>query len=150
MISVVVHPSWTKFCNRHYSYNMTLELTNWCWYQYSKIKKTIIEIPWMVSYAFMLGSNITGKSIIWDISLQWCHNGHDGVSNHQLHDCLLKRLFKTSKLRVTGFCVGNSSVTGQFPAQMTNNAQNVSISWRHHVYIEIDLSTLLPKVIHSF
>ena len=29
-----------------------------------------------------------------DISLQWRNNGHDGVSNHQPHDCLLKRLFK--------------------------------------------------------
>ena len=35
---------------------------------------------------------------------------------------LLKRLFrrrseKTSKLRVTGLCVGNSPLTGEFPAQ---------------------------------
>ena len=41
------------------------------------------------------------------------HNDHDGVSNHQPHSCLLNRLFrrrskKTSKLRVTGLCVGNS------------------------------------------
>ena len=46
-------------------------------------------------------------------SLQWRHNGHDSVSNHQPHHCLLKRLFRrrskqTSKLRVTGLCVGNS------------------------------------------
>ena len=44
---------------------------------------------------------------------QWCHNDHDGVSNHQPHGCLLNRLFrcrskKTSKLRVTGLCAGNS------------------------------------------
>ena len=25
-------------------------------------------------------------------ALQWRHNGRDGVSNHQLHDCLLNRL----------------------------------------------------------
>ena len=25
--------------------------------------------------------------------LQWHHNGRDGISNHQLHDCLLNRLF---------------------------------------------------------
>ena len=25
-------------------------------------------------------------------SIQWRHNGHDGVSNHQPHDCLLNRL----------------------------------------------------------
>ena len=41
------------------------------------------------------------------------HNDHESVSNHQPHECLLNRLFrrrskKTSKLRVTGLCVGNS------------------------------------------
>ena len=44
---------------------------------------------------------------------QWRHNDHDGVKNHQHHGCLCNRLFrhrwkKTSKLRVTGLCVGNS------------------------------------------
>ena len=39
---------------------------------------------------------------------------------------------QTSKLRVTGLCVGNSPVTGEFPAQMASNAENVSIWWRHH------------------
>ena len=38
---------------------------------------------------------------------------------------------KTSKLRVTGLCAGNSPVTGEFPAQMASNAENVSIWWRH-------------------
>ena len=73
-----------------------------------------------------------------DISLQWLHNERDGVSNHQPHDCLLDRLFrhrwqKTSKLRVTGLCAGNSQVTGEFPAQRASNAENASIWWRHHV-----------------
>ena len=45
---------------------------------------------------------------------------------------LLNRLFrrrskKTSKLRVTGLCAGNSPGTGEFPAQMASNAENVSI-----------------------
>ena len=40
---------------------------------------------------------------------------------------------KTSKLRVTGLCAGNSPVTGEFPAQRASNAENVSIWWRHHV-----------------
>ena len=70
--------------------------------------------------------------------LRWRHNGRDSVSNHQSHDCLLNRLFrrrskKTSKLRVTGLCVGNSPGTGEFPAQMASNAENVSIWCRHHV-----------------
>ena len=33
---------------------------------------------------------------------------------------------KTSKLRVTGLCRGNSPGTGEFPAQMASNAENVS------------------------
>ena len=62
------------------------------------------------------------------VSLQWRHK-------------------KTSKLRVTGLCEGNSSVTGEFPAQKASNAENISILrrrrrsnvenvsiwWRHHV-----------------
>ena len=53
-------------------------------------------------------------------SLQWRHNEHDGISNNQPCDCLLKRLFrhrwkKTSKLRITGLCAGNSRVTNEFP-----------------------------------
>ena len=70
-------------------------------------------------------------------SLQWRYNGRDSVSNHQPHHCLLNRLFgcrskKISKLRVTGPCAGNSPETGEFPAQMASNAENVSTWWRHH------------------
>ena len=71
------------------------------------------------------------------VSLHWHHNDHNGVSNHQPGGCLLNRLFrrrsqKTSTLRVTGLCVGNSPGTGEFPAQMASNAENISIWWRHH------------------
>ena len=73
-----------------------------------------------------------------EYSLRWRHNERDSVSNHHPHDCLLSRLFrrrskKTSKLRVTGLCAGNSPETGEFPAQMASNSENVSIWWRHHV-----------------
>ena len=72
-------------------------------------------------------------------TLQWRHNGRDGVSNHQPDDCLLNRLFrrrpkKTSKLRVAGLCGGNSPVTGGFSSQRANNAQIVSIWWRHQEF----------------
>ena len=80
-----------------------------------------------------------GVCICRDFSrtLRWRHNGNDSVSNHQPHHCLINRLFrriskKTSKLRVTGLCAGNSPETGEFPAQMASNAENVSIWWRHH------------------
>ena len=69
--------------------------------------------------------------------LHWSHNDHDGVSNHQPHGCLLNCLFrhrskKTSKLRVTGLCVG----TGEFPAQRASYAENASIWWRHHAIVD--------------
>ena len=79
----------------------------------------------------------------WSYTLRWRHNGRDGVSNHQPHHCLLNHLFrrrskKTSKLRVTGLCAGNSSVTGEFPAQLASNAENVyksmiSMKWYHYL-----------------
>ena len=73
----------------------------------------------------------------WCATFQWRHNEHDGVSNHQPHDFLLTLLFrrrskKTSKLRVTGLCAGNSPVTGEFPAQMASNAENDSVWLRLH------------------
>ena len=68
-------------------------------------------------------------SVIYDVlvillffvdPLHWRHNDHDGVSNHQPHGCLPNHLFrrrskKTSKLRVTGHCVGNSPGPVNFP-----------------------------------
>ena len=75
--------------------------------------------------------------LTFSFALRWRHNERDSVSNHQPHDCLLNRLFrrrskKTSKLRVTGFCVVNSPGTGEFTAQMVSNAENISNWWRHH------------------
>ena len=62
-----------------------------------------------------------------DISLQWRHNGRVGVSNRQPHECLLNRLFRIRSKK--------SPATGEFPAQMASNAENVSIWWRHHVVV---------------
>ena len=71
------------------------------------------------------------------LTLRWRPNGRNSVSYYQPHDCLLNRLFrrrskKTSNHRITGLCVGHSPGTGEFPAQMAHNAENVSIWWRHH------------------
>ena len=58
-------------------------------------------VTWkMVSFSSLFTSSPTFELP----PLQWRHNGRDGVSNHQLHDCLLNRLFrrrskKTPKLR---------------------------------------------------
>ena len=73
---------------------------------------------YFVDISYMLAYFITFRT---GRVLQWCHNGRDGISNHQRHNCLLNRLFggrskKTSKFRVTSLCVGDSPVTGEFPA----------------------------------
>ena len=102
-------------------------------------------------------------SLIWPASIflyiwyaiishcEYCplHWRHNVVSNPQLHDRLLSRLFRcrsknTSKPRVTGLCAGNSPVTGEFPAQRVSTAENVSIWWRHHI------SPKLHKPNHDF
>ena len=67
-------------------------------------------------------------------TLHWRHNGRDGVLNHQPHlnHWFRHRSKKTPKLLVTDHCAGNLPVTGEFPAQMASNAENVSIWWRLH------------------
>ena len=106
-----------------------------------------------------------------DIPLWWRHNDHDSVSNHQPHECLLNRLFrrrskKTSKLRVTGLCVGNSPgpvnsphkgpVTRKmFPFDdviMPSQAESVSMAWRPNTHSLTTLkmanwSLVVPRVV---
>ena len=100
-----------------------------------------------VAIVFALGA-LTLHIVLW--TLQWRHNGRNGVSDHRVLDCLLSRLFrlilkKIFKLRVTGLCVENSSVNGEFPAHRASDAENVSIRWRHHDSVAL---LLLVKPIH--
>ena len=94
----------------------------------------------MTCWEFWWKQNICSQNLNYDaelITLQWHHNKHNGVSNYQPHNWLLKRLVrhwskKTSKLRFPGLYAGNSPVTGEFPTQMASNAKNVFIWWCHH------------------
>ena len=120
--------------------------TSACWYlgnfYQTQLSYTFFHFKaWMTSYTQI---NVWDATLIHFltstlvyVTLLWRRNGHGSVSNHQPHHCLLNRLFecrskKTSKLRVTGLCAGNSPGTGEFPAQMASDAENVSIWWRHH------------------
>ena len=97
----------------------------------------LIEAKWSTISSVNKAIISTDYASAPSTTLQWRHIRRSGVSNHQPHDCLLKLLFrrrskKTSKLRVTGLCVGNSPMTGEFTAQRASNAENGSIWWRHH------------------
>ena len=94
----------------------------WCYF-YCKPDKC----SWKIVAADLRRHNVPAMNAL-AITLQWRHNGRDGVSNHQPHHCLLNCLFrrrskKSSKLRVTGLCAGNSPVTDEFPAQSASNAE---------------------------
>ena len=83
--------------------------------------------------------------------LHWRHNGRDCFSNNQPYDCLLNHLFKrrsknASKVRVTGLCEGNSPGTGEFPAQMASNADDVSIWWRHHASASLVTTNIIVNI----
>ena len=87
-------------------------------------------------------------------SLRWRHNGHDGVSNKQPHNCLPNLLFgcrskKTSKLSISGLCEGNSPGTGEFPARMASNTENISIWWCHHVHVSYAMFILVNSLSHT-
>ena len=133
------------------------ENANMCVYPKISIYQNIMLVIMIWIYIWWwLWNKILGLPFDFALSFQWRHNGRDDVSNHQPHHCLVNRLFKrrskkTSKLRVIGFCAGNSpvtgefpeqrasnadrnsQVTGEFPAQRASNADNVSIWWRDHV-----------------
>ena len=98
----------------------------------------------------------TYLSMPWPLTLHWCHNYHDGVSNHQPHGCLLNRLFsrrskKTSKLRVTGLCAENSPgpvnsphkgpVTQKMFHLMTSSWKNLWI--KKSIFVDCTLQHLL-------
>ena len=86
------------------------------------------------------------------LSLQWRHNGHDSVSNHQPHDCLLNRLFRRRSKKHQS-AASLAFVRGihrdrWIPRTNGHNAENVSIWWRHHVFwifcIVLRVVTIIP------
>ena len=92
---------------------------------------------------------IKTKSLLWKyeplwLTLWWCvstfirllsrlKTGWNQPATENPISRFTRRSKKTSKVRVTGLCEGNSPVTGEFPEQRASNAENVSIWLRHHV-----------------
>ena len=130
-------------------------------------------LPLMISPLLCLEACITAKKSVKikqvhnkenAQALIWRHNEHDSVSNHQPHGCLLSRLFrhkskKTSKLRVTGLCVGNSPgpVNSPHKGPVTRKMfpfddviMSVSIPWLHEVVLMKPKATFLPHTLSHF
>ena len=134
-----------KFIRRHVNYILRLHISGAILLKIGDNKNSSIinQVCWPIYVStnciprVMILSSLFTRLFQGNIgSSLWRLNGRDGVSNHQPHDCLFNRSVrcrsqKTSKLRVTGLCEGNSPVTGEFPAQMASNAESVSIWWRH-------------------
>ena len=124
--------------------NKTINVTDFSGRAHTQILHFTFRLPHDVVHHYKWSVTINLKIDIREnlkLTWQWRHNGRDGVSNHQPHDCLLNRSFKRrpkkiSKIRFTGFWEGNSPLTSEFPTQRASNAENVSIWWRHH---EIEL-----------
>ena len=124
---ILIHIS-IKFANQCQTHDISALIWVLGWYIYASTGLTyfILEAP-----------SCSGLN---HCALQLRHNERDGVSNHQGLDCLLTRLLrrrskKTPKLRVIGLCEGNSPETDGFPSKWASNAENASISWRHHVLL---------------
>ena len=87
--------------------------------------------------------------------LRWRHNDHAGVSNHQPHGCLLNRLFrrkskKTSTLRVTGLCAGNSPEISRTNGQLRGKCFHLMTSSCHTEWSKAVRRTLcLPALTRS-
>ena len=112
-LSIII--SW--FIGEIYAYSILSILSIW-------LQDSLLHCIFMAIEQLWESHRISADSPVNSWSLQWRHNG---VSNHQPYDCLLNRLFrrrsqKTSKLRVTSLCAGNSPGTGEFSAQMASHA----------------------------
>ena len=80
--------------------------------------------------------------------LRWLHNGRNSVSKHQPHNCLLNRLFrrrskKTSKLRITGLCVGNS-------LGPVNSPHMWPVTWKIFPFDDLILTLEILAVSHTW
>ena len=74
--------------------------------------------------------------LLW--TLQGHHNERNRVSNHRRLYCLLNRLFRRkSKKKIKAPrhwpLWREFTVDGEFPEQVSSNAESVSIWWRDHV-----------------
>ena len=112
-----------------------LNIYIWLWYSIAYFLQRVIHVRVKISenYTQILSQCRVGANHI-TMTSQWAWWCLRSPASRLFTQSLFgHRSKKTSKLRVTGLCVGNSPGTGEFPAQKASYAENVSIWWRHHV-----------------
>ena len=81
------------------------------------LRQGIMIIQHDIKHNRVCGS-LSWQMYMYLLSLQWRHNGHDGVSNHQRIDCLLKRSFRRrskKRSKSLAFMRGNHRWPVNFP-----------------------------------
>ena len=94
------------------------------WVPHSPHKRIVIREVWSCHDVTMISHRLTFEGAA---ALQWRHNERDGVSPVSL-------MFAQAqvKKKVPRQWPLWEESTGRFPSQRASNAENVSISWRHH------------------
>ena len=132
---VILSSSWCTGLRKAISYLTLLECyigiveIDFCKFIFSESRselKQFFLLPFLFSFGF---------------PLQWCHNEHDGVSNHWRLDGLLNRLVrrksrKTSKLRVTG------PLWGEFTSHRLFSFDDVIMHKKNHKLKHVLISWL--------
>ena len=80
------------WCRRHWNKFCCI----WVPYQTETNGKFLLD-TWAHILFRRTGQRRFDRTMSLPSPLQWRHNGRDGVSNHQPHDCLLNRLFTNQR-----------------------------------------------------
>ena len=100
-------------------------LNSWSYHSLTLTKKFQLHcLPHCQNFAF-LKIHVHYGDVIMDVIASQ-------ITSLTIVDSTVNSDAETSKLCVTGLCVGNSPGNGEFSAQMASNTENVSIWWRHH------------------
>ena len=121
-------------------------------------RKWILKVSSAEYWVFFSRPQCVNISKSWysvghDNASQWRHNERDGVSDHRRLHCLFicwfrRRSKKTSRVRVTGLCAGNSPVAGKCFHLMTSSWHTQEQwHWSNNIgYIYIPLTRLPSRM----
>ena len=74
-------------------------------------------------------------SVGYEYSLQWSHNEHDGISNHQPQLCIQAQIKENIKAPRHWPLWGEFTGDRWIPRTKGQYAENVSVWWRHYGFI---------------